>query len=533
MGVEVPLMIDTLDADALDARARDVSRPGDHQLHQHGERARPDRGVRAAAPSARRRRGRAHDRRGRAWRRPRPRSCAVAREIHHICVDEYGLRPEDLIFDALTFTLATGEEEWRPSRRRDASRASARSSASCPACGRRWASRTSRSASPPAPAPVLNSVFLHHAVEAGLDLAMVNPAHIVGHRRDLRRGARARRRPDLRPPPGRADALHRSTSTTHRRCRRRRPRAKFAAEPVDERIHLKILHRHRDGIEDDIDEALDQRGARENDEAVDLLNNVLLPAMKDVGDRFGAGELILPFVLQSAEVMKRAVAHLENYLDRPARARRRASSCWRPCSATCTTSARTWSARSSRTTATRCIDLGRQVPINVILDKAEQVERRRDRPVGAAGVDVEADAALPARAATRRGLDVPGARRRRGDQPLLRPADRLPGRRHAVRAAASSTARTRSRGSSVMDRLCDPEQRGGDARRAAGRGRGVPRRGRQPAAPRPAVEPSPAGAPSCRACRCRSRRSWARGPSRAIDPAAMFAAMDEKSLYKL
>ena len=50
--------------------------------------------------------------------------------------------------------------------------------------------------------------------------------------------------------------------------------------------------------------------------AVDVLNTVLLPAMKDVGDKFGAGELILPFVLQSAEVMKKAVAHLEGYLER-------------------------------------------------------------------------------------------------------------------------------------------------------------------------------------------------------------------------
>ena len=72
------------------------------------------------------------------------------------------------------------------------------------------------------------------------------------------------------------------------------------------------------GIEDDIEEALDKRGARGNDEAVDLLNNVLLPAMKDVGDRFGRGELILPFVLQSAEVMKKAVAKLEQ-LPRPDR----------------------------------------------------------------------------------------------------------------------------------------------------------------------------------------------------------------------
>jgi 5-methyltetrahydrofolate--homocysteine methyltransferase len=72
---------------------------------------------------------------------------------------------------------------------------------------------------------------------------------------------------------------------------------------------------------------------------------VLLPAMKEVGDKFGAGELILPFVLQSAEVMKRAVAQLENYLDK-IEGYTKGTVVSRPCSATCTTSASRWSTRS-------------------------------------------------------------------------------------------------------------------------------------------------------------------------------------------
>jgi len=71
-----------------------------------------------------------------------------------------------------------------------------------------------------------------------------------------------------------------------------------------------VLHRKKDGVEDWIDRSVEKIGA------VPTLNTVLLPAMKEVGDKFGAGELILPFVLQSAEVMKRAVAQLENYLER-------------------------------------------------------------------------------------------------------------------------------------------------------------------------------------------------------------------------
>ncbi len=78
----------------------------------------------------------------------------------------------------------------------------------------------------------------------------------------------------------------------------------------EEALHWHILRRKKDGVEEWIDRSVEKIGA------VPTLNEVLLPAMKEVGDKFGAGELILPFVLQSAEVMKRAVAQLENYLDR-------------------------------------------------------------------------------------------------------------------------------------------------------------------------------------------------------------------------
>jgi 5-methyltetrahydrofolate--homocysteine methyltransferase len=78
----------------------------------------------------------------------------------------------------------------------------------------------------------------------------------------------------------------------------------------EEALHWRILRRKKDGVERDIDRSVEKIGA------VPTLNDVLLPAMKEVGDKFGAGELILPFVLQSAEVMKRAVAQLEKYLDK-------------------------------------------------------------------------------------------------------------------------------------------------------------------------------------------------------------------------
>src|SRR4029453_5344730 len=83
-----------------------------------------------------------------------------------------------------------------------------------------------------------------------------------------------------------------------------------AGMTAEQKIHWMILHRKKDGIEVELDAPRVRRNP------VRVLNDVLLPAMKEVGDKFGAGELILPFVLQSAEVMKRAVAQLEKYLDK-------------------------------------------------------------------------------------------------------------------------------------------------------------------------------------------------------------------------
>jgi 5-methyltetrahydrofolate--homocysteine methyltransferase len=95
---------------------------------------------------------------------------------------------------------------------------------------------------------------------------------------------------------------------------------------AEERLHWRILHRHKEGVEADIDEIINRETSEvsktsevlvgRHETAVHILNTVLLPAMKEVGDKFGAGELILPFVLQSAEVMKKAVGHLETYLEK-------------------------------------------------------------------------------------------------------------------------------------------------------------------------------------------------------------------------
>ncbi len=237
------------------------------------------------------------------------RKLEIAKRLHELCCDEHGLDPELLIFDCLTFTLTTGDEEWRPSavetiegiRRIKAEIPSVKTSLGV--------SNVSFGVSPGARA-VLNSVFLHHCVQAGLDLAMVNPNHITPyseiseHERELADDLVLNRR---------EDALERFIG--HFESKGEEEDAQGAANPTEgmepeEALHFHILRRRKDGVEEWIDRSVEKIGA------VPTLNEVLLPAMKEVGDKFGAGELILPFVLQSAEVMKRAVAQLEKYLEK-------------------------------------------------------------------------------------------------------------------------------------------------------------------------------------------------------------------------
>ena len=156
---------------------------------------------------------------------------------------------------------------------------------------------------------VLNSVFLHHCVEAGLDLAMVNPNHITPYNEIAEN---ERELTDDLVFNRREDALERFIGHFEQKGEIEEEAAGDPTEGMEpeEALHCHILRRKKEGVEDWIDRSVEKIGA------VPTLNEVLLPAMKEVGDKFGAGELILPFVLQSAEVMKRAVAQLENYLER-------------------------------------------------------------------------------------------------------------------------------------------------------------------------------------------------------------------------
>jgi 5-methyltetrahydrofolate--homocysteine methyltransferase len=236
------------------------------------------------------------------------RKVEIAQRIKELACDEHGLDPEVLIFDALTFTLTTGDDEWKPSavetidgiRRIKAEIPGVKTSLGV--------SNVSFGVSQPARA-VLNSVFLHHCVEAGLDLAMVNPNHITPYGEI---NEEERELADDLVYNRREDALERFIAHFESKGPEDEAEAEDPTADMEpeEALHWHILRRKKEGVEDWIDKSVEKIGA------VPTLNQVLLPAMKEVGDKFGAGELILPFVLQSAEVMKRAVAQLENYLDR-------------------------------------------------------------------------------------------------------------------------------------------------------------------------------------------------------------------------
>ncbi len=235
------------------------------------------------------------------------RKLAAARRLYALAVDEIGLPPHALIFDPLTFTLATGDPESANAaiETLDALR---RIKAELPGALTNLGVSNISYGLRPAARRVLNSAFLFRAVEAGLDVAIVNPAQITPYA-DIPPAERALADAVIfnRYSEALADFIAAFEGA-------RVEEALAAAEAPDPatQLHEAVLRRRREGVEALVEACLAEHPPLE------VLNAMLLPAMKAVGDRFGAGELILPFVLQSAEVMKAAVARLERELDRAA-----------------------------------------------------------------------------------------------------------------------------------------------------------------------------------------------------------------------
>jgi 5-methyltetrahydrofolate--homocysteine methyltransferase len=246
---------------------------------------------------------------------------------------------------------------------------------------------------------VLNSVFLYHCVEAGLDMAIVNPAHITPYAEiseDQRRLANALIFNEHPNALAEYIKYFEENQVSLGSEEQADPTEGMTAEQI---LHWQIVHRKKEGVEALIDDCL----TRQN--AVGVLNRVLLPAMKEVGDKFGAGELILPFVLQSAEVMKKSVAYLENFLER-----KEGTSKGVVVLATVYGDVHDIGKNLVRTILSNngytVYDLGKQTPANVIIDAA--VEHRADA-IGLSALLVSTSKQMPliVNELARRDLDFP------------------------------------------------------------------------------------------------------------------------------
>ena len=232
-------------------------------------------------------------------------------------VDNWGMDPADIVIDTLTFPIATGQDETRRDAIetieaiREVKRKHPRVQTTL------GVSNVSFGLSPAA-RQVLNSVFLHECTEAGLTSAIVHASKILPISRipEEQLDAAMSLIYDKREYDDAGEVTHDpvqhflsvfdgvTAASTEDRA------AALAALPLEERLPKRIIDAEKNGLADDLDEALQTRSALE------IINDYLLAGMRTVGELFGSGQMQLPFVLASAEVMKAAVAHLEPHIEK-------------------------------------------------------------------------------------------------------------------------------------------------------------------------------------------------------------------------
>ncbi len=243
----------------------------------------------------------------------------VCKRIADIAIGDFGMEPADLVFDCLTFPLGSGSEDLRNDGVATLE-AIERVKAEIPGCHTTLGVSNVSFGLAPAARQVLNSVFLQMAIDRGLDSAIVNPAKILPLNRiddeqeqvarDLiedNRGTAGMR--------GTADAdydpLHRLMALFEGVDATAGANGPSLADlDIEERLKQRIIDGVRDGMVGDLDEAM-----AAGYPALTIVNEYLLDGMKVVGELFGSGQMQLPFVLQSAEAMKHAVAHLEPHME--------------------------------------------------------------------------------------------------------------------------------------------------------------------------------------------------------------------------
>lgn len=233
---------------------------------------------------------------------------AIARRIYELAVNA-GIPPGDLIFDALTFTLSTGNEDDRRLGMETLEGIKLIKKNLPGAKTILGVSNISFGFAPPV-RRILNSVFLHYAVEAGLDLAIVHASKILPL---YKIDATERRFHERLIFDERSDAYDPLFALLDF-YKGRKPAEKVVISgetcSVEETLRQRIIDGNRVGLEDDLSKALKTYAP------IDIINNILLDGMKEVGDLFGSGKMQLPFVLQSAETMKSAVSYLQPFMQK-------------------------------------------------------------------------------------------------------------------------------------------------------------------------------------------------------------------------
>jgi 5-methyltetrahydrofolate--homocysteine methyltransferase len=233
----------------------------------------------------------------------------IAKRIYDMTVAA-GVSPEDIIFDALTFTLSTGNEEDRKLVM-ETLEGIRLIKHNLPGVKTILGVSNISFGFQPRIRQTLNSVFLHYAVEAGLDMAIVNAQKIVPlykideeEREYHRKLIFDERTADYDPLFALLDYYKTKTKTTEADS------GPAVQREIEDVLKQRIIDGNRVGLEPDLQKALEKYAP------LDIINNILLDGMKVVGDLFGAGKMQLPFVLQSAETMKTAVSFLEPFMEK-------------------------------------------------------------------------------------------------------------------------------------------------------------------------------------------------------------------------
>ena len=236
----------------------------------------------------------------------------IAHRIHTIATTQYGLSASDLIFDALTFPLSTGEDDLR----RDAMAtmdAIRRIKTEIPGAYTTLGVSNVSFGLNPASRQVLNSVFLHESQIAGLDSAIVHSSKIIPLARIPEDQKQVcldliydRRTPDYDPVKKLLEIFADITLVKAEK----EDRSDWTVEQI---LRSRIIDGDREGLTTDLDTAMSQGIT-----PLDIINNILLDGMREVGELFGSGQMQLPFVLQSAQTMKAAVSHLEQFMEKSA-----------------------------------------------------------------------------------------------------------------------------------------------------------------------------------------------------------------------